>query len=335
MANRERSASGPSREPRTSRTRRSYISGTAIAALALLGGLIAWLVIESGEGSESTTDAVALSAAGLRERAGEFGQPIFWAGTRKGQRYELRQAPEGVYVRYLPSGVEAGDPRGLLTIGTYPMRAAYEAMTRNPGGPGTVVRNVRGGGIVVFNRRSPRSVYLAYPGSDYQIEVYDPNPATARRLAISGVVQPVIGKVAPTSGPVAASRQQLRALAAQRPIYWAGSRRNTTYELTQSSDGRTHIRYLPQGVPAGDRRPFLTVSTYPLENAFGVTQRGARDPDAVTINLRGGGVAVYTRGQGTNVHLAFPDTDTQIEVFAPSPTLAPRLVRRNQIVRLG
>src|SRR3954471_21738012 len=29
-----------------------------------------------------------------------------------------------------------------------------------------------------------------------------------------------------------------------RPIYWVGAQPNTTYELTQTKDGRTFIRYL-------------------------------------------------------------------------------------------
>lgn len=35
------------------------------------------------------------------------------------------------------------------------------------------------------------SVHLAFPGIPYEIEVYDPSPTTARRLAASGDIRPV------------------------------------------------------------------------------------------------------------------------------------------------
>ena len=45
-----------------------------------------------------------------------------------------------------------------------------------------------GGGIAAVNPRFPRSVYLAYPGSDYEIEVFDPSLAHARQLVTSGQI---------------------------------------------------------------------------------------------------------------------------------------------------
>ena len=41
------------------------------------------------------------------------------------------------------------------------------------------------------NRKTPTSVYVAYPGSKVQIEVFDPDPARALRLVTSGHIQPV------------------------------------------------------------------------------------------------------------------------------------------------
>ena len=37
----------------------------------------------------------------------------------------------------------------------------------------------------------PNSVYLAYPGENVQVEVYDPRPQRARRLAREGRVRPI------------------------------------------------------------------------------------------------------------------------------------------------
>src|SRR5262245_16302412 len=63
----------------------------------------------------------------------------------------------------------------------------------------------------------------------------------------------------------AATIGTLRSLSGQlgHPVYWAGSRRSFTYELTQVN-GNVFIRYLPTGVNVGDTRPdFLTVGSYP------------------------------------------------------------------------
>ena len=55
---------------------------------------------------------------------------------------------------------------------------------------GSVSREVQGG-IAVSPGNRRQSVYLAFPGSDYQVEVYDPSARTSRRIAVSGQVRPV------------------------------------------------------------------------------------------------------------------------------------------------
>ena len=55
--------------------------------------------------------------------------------------------------------------------------------------------------------------------------------------------------------PIAASIADLRALvsASGHPVYWAGPRYRATYELSELSDGRIYVRYLPKGVEVGVR----------------------------------------------------------------------------------
>ena len=52
-----------------------------------------------------------------------LGHSVYWAGEREGDQLELTEEADGnVYLRYLPPGIEAGDPRQLfLTVGTYPV----------------------------------------------------------------------------------------------------------------------------------------------------------------------------------------------------------------------
>ena len=45
--------------------------------------------------------------------------------------------------------------------------------------------------LLIGSRTRPTSVYLAYPGSRVQVEVFDPSAREARRLVASGQVQPV------------------------------------------------------------------------------------------------------------------------------------------------
>ena len=128
---------------------------------------------------------------------------------------------------------------------------------------------------------------------------------------------------------VAATAANLRALArvTQRPIYWAGPKAGVTYELTQTRDGRTYIRYLPRGVALGDRGgAYLLVATYPIPDAYTAVQRAGAEPGAVTFRIPKGGLAVYNRDAETNVYFAYPRSRYQVEVFDPDPRTARRLV---------
>jgi len=133
---------------------------------------------------------VALSAAQLRAEVRFLRQPFFWAGPRPGYRYELtRTTPGYVYVRYLPRGVRAGaSGSSFLIVATYPFPGAYKALTRVARG-----KEIAGpGGSIVFVRpKDPKSVLLAFPRVDYEIEVSGPSPAVAAAVAESGRVRPV------------------------------------------------------------------------------------------------------------------------------------------------
>lgn len=130
-------------------------------------------------------------------------------------------------------------------------------------------------------------------------------------------------------GPAAATPARLRALSVQEahPVYWAGPKPNTTYELTRTSNGRIFVRYLPRGVPVGIRKAtYAIVGTYPVPNAMKVLQDLAKKPGETSLAAPVGGFAVYDTAQPTNVYLAYPGSNLQIEVFDPSPQRALRLI---------
>src|SRR5205807_1091001 len=205
---------------------------------------------------KGTKKVAAVSASGLRTLSAALNQPIYWAGPVPGNTYELTQTSDGrTFVRYLPQGATVGTSKALLTVGTYPVADAF-ASTRKVAQRSDSVRVPIGGhGVAFYARGNPTNIYLAFPGSGYQIEVYDPSAARARQLVVSGQVTPVKGSGTPTEASVA----RLKALAGSlgHPIYWAGEQSATTYEPTQTSDDRVYIRYLPQGEQVGTTTPFL------------------------------------------------------------------------------
>jgi hypothetical protein len=137
----------------------------------------------------------------------------------------------------------------------------------------------------------------------------------------------------PVSKPVAVSVEQLRALANSLgyPIYWAGARPGSSYELTRMADGRVFIRYLPSGVAAGDPRlVFSFVATYPDSNAFARVRRAARRKDAIRRRVAAGGLAVADEGGGeivrstkqplptAPVFFAHPGSEVLVELYDPT-----------------
>jgi hypothetical protein len=136
----------------------------------------------------------------------------------------------------------------------------------------------------------------------------------------------------------AASLRTLRTVATVvgHPVYWAGGRAATTYELTRTADGRIYVRYLPKGVKIGDQHAdYLIVATYPVRNAFRAVQTAAKEKGAQTFGIANGGKAVLNSSAPTNVYFAYPRTDYQVEVYDPHPGRARNLVASGKIRPLG
>ncbi len=309
----------------------------AVVALVLVAGGAAWL-LGRGSGDEATeppprAPAGLASVADLQALARDSAAPVFWAGPRPDMRYELSQTSDGrIYIRYLPSGVAPGDPRGdFLTVGTYPQPGALEVVRRRGSEEGAVLRELENGGLAVHNESSPTSVYVAYPAIPRLVEVFHPSAETAQELASSGRIVPLVGD----GGPAAATEEELREAAAEidHPVYWLGPREGFTYELTRLPNRQAFIRYLPEGVEVGDGRPeFETVGTYPVPDALGAIERAARAPGAVGFALPAGGRGYYRESKPTSVYFALPESDLQVEVFHPDAARAQELVRSGAVV---
>lgn len=185
-------------EPRSERPARRRRLGVAVVAASLLvvvamAGAV-FLLTRDDDGPAGRSGAPrAVSTAELREFASNRQAPVYWIGEARGFTYELTETQgRRVYVRYLPEGSQVGDRRPLhTTVGTYPVPEAYAIALKNARRGGSTRRAAPGGGIAVFSRARPTSVYLAYPGLKYLIEVYDRDPRRARKLALSGRLQRV------------------------------------------------------------------------------------------------------------------------------------------------
>ena len=323
-------------QPRN-RTSRALAVSTAprvLAGFAIAVGLLsAACGTSSGTGS-SDSDAVALTPSGLRTLATSLNQPIYWVGPSAHVTYERTIPGNGrILVRYLPSDAKLGTKTQYLTVGTYIVPDAYAATQRAASAPGAIRIKVSSSAIAFTTKARPLNAWITYPGSRYQIEVFDPQPGKARRLVASGRVARVPGSPREVR-PVQVSPKSLATVAttSRRPIYWAGTLPNQKYELTKTSQGGFLVRYLPSGAAIGVPTANLTIGTYPVPHALAAVQRLARSKGASTIKLTGGGLAVLDPKFPRSVYLAWPGSNYEVEVFDPSIARARQLVTSGKII---
>lgn len=126
-------------------------------------------------------------------------------------------------------------------------------------------------------------------------------------------------------GPVLVSAAALKTTATLlgHKLYWAGALPGFDYELTVTTNGNVYVRYLPKGLKAGDKRAnFLIVGTYPVANAYSVTGTAAKTSGNVSVTTKDGGLGFFSTNKPTNVYVAYPKVNDQIEVFDPSAARA-------------
>jgi hypothetical protein len=159
--------------------------------------LAAWLLLrDDGDDSAAAGSPRVASAAQLRDLSASVGHDVYWAGSpAAGTELELTHQADGrIYVRYLTGDAQAGDARArFTTVGTYPVPAALAALRKQARQPTAVTRTLPGGGLAYLDADRPTSVYLAWPGSDYEVEVFDPSPKRALDLVLAGAIAPVAG----------------------------------------------------------------------------------------------------------------------------------------------
>jgi hypothetical protein len=334
----ERAEPGKASKTSTSRLRRYRTS--AVIVIALAAGLIIWLVARHNGGS-SKSAPVAETPAQLSQLAASAGHPIFWLGRRSGTTYEMVKSSNGsIYIRYLPTGIPVGAAGEYLTVVTYPFPGAYAAIESVSKQNGVSPISLSNGAAAETSTPVSRStnVHIAYPGVAYQIEVFDPTPGMAARLLQQGQLA-AFGKVNATPVPTFTDTTpaKLRTVAASlgHPIYWVGPKSGFKYQIAQMSNGQVQVRYIPAGQTATNSASYLTIGTYPFPKALAAMHRLAQQPTAKTISLPGGGLAVIDSQTPQSIHLAYPQSAYQIEVYDPSAAAAKRVVSTNKLKSIG
>jgi hypothetical protein len=169
------------------------VLGIAVATTAIV---VAWLVLHGGSSSSPASNdrPTLVSQAQLERFARGLDYPMHWAGPKQGFSYELTAAGGRAWVRYLPAGVSAGDPRSnFLVVGTYKQPHSYANLLRASSRLGGVSLKIGGGGLLVYSASRPTSVYFSYPGANYQVEVYTHSTKSARSLVETGAITPIAG----------------------------------------------------------------------------------------------------------------------------------------------
>jgi hypothetical protein len=175
----------------------------AVAAAALIVAVVALLLLSGGDDDEPepepappaasvATEPEIVTAADLSRLSAELGHPLYWLGQRPGAALELSRKGNGdVYVRYLTGGAKAGDPHPrFVTVGTYPIPDALAAVKNAAANADTKPLPLDHGGLAFVNPDSPSSVYFAYPGAHFQVEVFAPKPGEGLELITGGKVVP-------------------------------------------------------------------------------------------------------------------------------------------------
>jgi hypothetical protein len=168
----------------------------AVVAIAIVAIVLATRGGDSNAESGATptrAEPIKADAAALAKVAAAVGHPVYWAPAEKTAAYELTQTPDGrLFIRYLPEGVQIGDPRpNFLTIGTYPQDGPFAAVQEGAKRKGAVTKELPGGGLSVAQGDRPNSVFFAFPESKVLVEVYDPTAGRAETLVTSGAIRPI------------------------------------------------------------------------------------------------------------------------------------------------
>lgn len=153
-----------------------------------------------------------------------------------------------------------------------------------------------------------------------------PTPAAST----STFTEVIAGKVALTELELIAAVKQLGI-----DVYWAGPVKDAKYTLAVPADGQAYVRYLPNGQGIEDTKPnYVVIATYTTTDAFTATQAAGNTTNGVTFINAQGAAVYYNKDTPTNVYVAYPNLNFQIEVFDPIAATALEIASKAGALRV-
>jgi hypothetical protein len=118
-------------------------------------------------------------------------------------------------------------------------------------------------------------------------------------------------------------------------VYWAGPVDGAKYTLSAPAEGQVYVRYLPNGEGLTDTKAnYVVIATYVTPDAFTATQAAGNQTNGVTFLNTQGAAVFYSKDAPTNVYVAYPNIDIQVEVFSPIAKTALDIASKQGALRL-
>jgi hypothetical protein len=141
---------------------------------------------------------------------------------------------------------------------------------------------------------------------------------------------------ATTAGVVTPDQLATEAKSLGRPVYWAGAQDGSSIDLERDAKGNVSVLYIPEGSdPGGPPADYLTVVTYPYDNAYAALQQQVVTGGPLSRDLPDGGLVISQADEPNNAYVAYKGEDYQVEIYDPRPGRALKLVLDGSIVKVG
>jgi hypothetical protein len=140
-----------------------------------------------------------------------------------------------------------------------------------------------------------------------------------------------------SSGKVSLTEKELISAAKQLgvDVYWAGPVDGAKYTISAPTEGQVYVRYLPNGEGLTDTKAnYVVIATYATSDAFTATQAAGNQTNGVTFINNQGAAVFYSKDAPTNVYVAYPNIDIQVEVFSPIAQTALDIASKQGALRL-
>lgn len=171
---------------------------------------------------------------------------------------------------------------------------------------------------------------LALNGVDFNLGRSDATKVSSN--SVTSVVPPA------QSGQVALTEEQLRAEISKigTEVFWVGPLKGAKYSLINQSGGRIFITYLPDGnLNQNGKSNNVVIATYAIKDAFAATKEvGSNSSKSLKFTNDDGAIVYYDTNRPTNVYLAYPNKDFQIEIYDPTKGAALNLATSKGKVRV-